>query len=104
MAQFRGKVGIRRGYNQTKPGVYTSDIEEIDVIGELRFPKVGWRPQDQAGSVSLRNTLSMIIPEGSDIGIEEAVYIIWRDIKWTVTSIEYKPPRVELGFGGRYNG
>lgn len=104
MTQFRGKVGINRGYEETKPGVYTPVVVEIDVIGELRSLKVGWQAQAQADSVSLRHVLSMIVPEDSDIGIEEAVYVVWRAVKWAVTAIEYKSPRIELSLGGRYNG
>ena len=104
MTVFRGNVGIKRGETETRPGVFTPEIDEIDVIGELRSARVGWAEQKQGDRVSLRHTLSMITPEGSDIDINEVVYVIWRGRKHAVTAIEYKHPRIELSLGGLYNG
>ena len=104
MARFWGKIGIKRNLQETAPGVLKREIEEIEVSGEIRNLSVRWSEQSQGDRLSLRHVLSILTPEDSDIDFTEVVYIIWKSRKWTVTSIEYKPPRVELGLGGLYNG
>jgi len=47
--------------------------------------------------------LSIITPEDSIINFTEVVYIWWQGRKWSVRSIEYKRPRIELTLGGLYN-
>lgn len=101
--RFWGKIGINRGSEEVDTGIFSEDIIEVEVSGEIRGIGARWQYM-KASEPTARHVLSMITPEESDIDINEVVYIWWKDRRWSVTAIEYKPPRVELTFGGIYNG
>lgn len=101
--RFSGKIGISRGSVETDPGVFQDDIDEVEVIGEIRSIGGRWSNMN-SNEPRLRHVLSIIIPEKSTVDINEVVYIWWMDRKWSVVAIEYKLPRVELSLGGLYNG
>jgi hypothetical protein len=104
MTKFRGLIGINRGTQETTPGVHEQVIDEIEVTGEMRNPSVRWQSSEQHESTALRHILSIVTPESDLLQFYEAVYIIWQGIKWSITGVEYKRPRVELSLGSKYNG
>ena len=104
MSKFRGSIGINRGSVETSPGIFEPSIEELEVTGEMRNLSAKWRSHEQRESVSIRHALSIVTPEDSIIDYTEVVYVIWQSQKWSVVSIEYKRPRIELALGGVYNG
>ena len=104
MTKFRGSIGIDRGSVETSPGIFEPTIEEVEVTGEMRNQSARWRSHEQGDSVSARHALSVVTPESSIIDFSEVVYVIWQSRKWSVVSIEYKRPRIELTLGGLYNG
>jgi hypothetical protein len=104
MTKFRGSIGIDRGSVETSPGIFEPNIEEVEITGEMRNLSARWQSHEQRDSVSARHVLSIVTPENSIIDFSEVVYIIWQMRKWSVVSIEYKRPRIELALGGLYNG
>ena len=104
MTRFLGPIGISRGPVQTAPGIFKKSIEEVDVKGEMRQMSLGWPQAGMREGLSAKHVLSIVTPEDSDIDFTEVVYIVWHGRKWSVTSIQYKRPRIELGLGGLYNG
>ena len=104
MTKFRGSIGIDRGSVENSPGVFEPFIEEVEVTGEMRNLSARWQSHEQRDSVSARHVLSIVTPENSIIDFTEVVYVVWQSWKWSVVSIEYKRPRIELTLGGSYNG
>ena len=104
MTKFRGSIGIDRGSKETSPGIFEPFIEEIEVTGEIRNQTARWQGHEQRDTVSARHVLSIVTPETSIVDFTEVVYVVWQSRKWSVISIQYKRPRVELGLGGLYNG
>ncbi len=104
MTKFRGSIGIDRGSNETSPGIFEPSIEEIEVTGEMRNQSARWQGHEQRDTVSARHVLSIVTPESSIIDFAEVVYAVWQSRKWSVVSIQYKRPRIELTLGGLYNG
>lgn len=104
MTKFRGSIGINRGSNETDPGIFVPEIEELEVTGEIRFSGPRWPNAGMRDSVSARHVLSIVTPEDSIIDFTEVVYAWWQGRKWSIVSIEYKRPRIELTFGELYNG
>lgn len=102
--KFRGVIGIRRGFNEISPGVYSPVIDEVEVFAELRQVGLSWSQQSQGDGLKAKHVVSMIPPEKDDVYFTEVVYVIWRGQKWSITSITEKPPRVEYTLGGLYNG
>lgn len=103
MTRYGGKIGINRGPVEVSPGIYEQKIDEVYVQGEIRSEKFSWSQQSKQDGVRPRHVLSIVTPEDTVIDFTEVVYIWWMYRKWSVTSIEYKRPRVELGLGGIYN-
>jgi len=104
MSRFFGAIGIKRDPVQTSPGVYDPVIEEVEVKGEIRNIRAAWQANQLYDTVQARHVLSIIAPEEAITEYHEVVYILWQNVKWSVVSIEYKPPRIEFGLGGVYNG
>jgi len=104
MTRFWGPIGINRGVITESPGVIKQDIHEVEVSGEIRSQRLSWQNAGMRDKLNIRHVLSIVTPEDSEIDFTEVVYIVWKGRKWAVTSIEYKRPRVELSFGGLYNG
>lgn len=104
MSRFRGPIGVNRGLLQTAPGIYVNDIEEIEVFGEIRNDAgARWAQQNMGETLKALHILSVVTPEDSDIDFNSVAYIVWKGRKWTVTSVQYKRPRVDLTLGGLYN-
>lgn len=89
---------------ETEPGIFVNQIEEITVNGDIRSEKAGWGNMQANDTISLKHILSIITPEDSVIDFTEAVYVVWQGRKWSVVTIDYRRPRVELGMGALYNG
>jgi len=104
MSRFWGSIGISRGPVETAPGVFKQNIEEVSVTGEMRQLHLRWPQAGMREGLSAKHVLSVVTPEDSVIDFTEVVYIVWQSRKWSVTSIQYKRPRVELTLGGLYNG
>lgn len=104
MSRFWGIIGLNRGFVETAPGVHTSNIEELEVDGEMRNLGARMPNAGQRDGVKARHVLSIVTPEDSVVDFTEVVYIIWQTRKWAVVAIEYKRPRIELTLGGLYNG
>lgn len=104
MSRYRGSIGINRGSVEGAPGVYSVVVDEIEVSGEIRNIGARWQNAGMRDSLAARHVLSIVTPEYSDIDFTEVVYIVWKGKKWSVISIEYKRPRIELTLGGLYNG
>lgn len=104
MTRFRGNIGIRRDFTQVSPGVYSAQIDEVEVYGEIRQASLRWQQANQGDGVKAQHVLSMIPPEDDDVYFNEVVYVEWKGHKWAVTSITEKRPRVEYSLGGLYNG
>lgn len=104
MTRFWGSIGIDRGSVESSPGIFTPEIQEVEVSGEIRNLSARWPVHQQGESVSVRHVLSIVTPEDSIVDFTEVVYVIWQSQKWSVIAIEYKRPRIELTLGGLYNG
>jgi len=104
MSKFRGTIGIAREYEEVDVGVYSPTIEEVEITGEMRNQAARWPAHKQGDSISAKHVLSIVTPESSVIDFTEVVYVIWQSQKWSVVSIQYKRPRIELTLGGIYNG
>jgi len=104
MTKFWGKIGIKRRLVEGEPGIFTPVIDELVVSGKMRLEGARWQNHELGDSITAKHVLSIVTPENSTIDFAEAVYIWWKNQKWSITAIAYKRPRVELTLGGLYNG
>lgn len=104
MTKFRGKIGLNRGPVETSPGIFSQEIEDIEVVGDMMSLSLRWPGAGLQDGLSARHVLSIITPEDESVDFNEVVYVEWNERKWNVVSIEYKRPRINLTLGGLYNG
>jgi hypothetical protein len=101
--RFSGKIGIARGSEETSPGVFEEQFEEIEIVGTMRRNSARWSNM-KSREARAKHILSIIPPESSTVDINEVVYIWWKNRQWSVVDIEYIHPSVLLTLGGLYNG
>jgi hypothetical protein len=106
MARFYGEVGY--GPTVEDPpgsGVWKQDITEIayygDVIRNVRKLQDGSGVNDD---ISVQNSISIIADQHAIDHFFEIKYVKWAGVRWTVTSVEVKSPRLILSLGSVYNG
>lgn len=102
--RYSGKIGYATKV-ETAPGVWEDVITEREHVGEViqRTERL-----DQANSVipSYRTTTSFSVL--SDGVLKERYsdvrYISWKGIRWSVSSVIHKFPRMEMFVAEEYNG
>lgn len=105
--KFSGKIGFWTKDVETKPGVYKSGIVEKTYTGDVKRNIRRFQSAENQQNENLRisNQLSII----SDLYMQKnwgsIKYVIWNDVKWSVSSVDVGSyPRVILELGGLYNG
>ena len=105
MSRFSGNIGIKADAVETSPGIWESTITVTPIFGEIRNKPVRWTSGELSqDKVTANHVISIIGPESLVTDFSEAVYVTWQGKKWTVKSIAYAKPRVNLTLGGVYNG
>lgn len=104
MTKFRGNIGLNRGPVESDPGIFSQNIEDVEVTGDMMSLGLRWQGAGMQDTLKAKHILSIITPEEESVEFNEVVYVEWHSRKWSVVSIEYKRPRVNLTLGGLYNG
>lgn len=104
MARFYGEVGYGEP-TLTSPGVWESDITERsyygDVVRETRNLQEGDKLNDD---ITVSNSISILADEHAIKHFTKIKYVRWAGVRWTVTNVDVKPPRLILSLGSVYNG
>ena len=104
MSKFIGYIGYAQDV-EVKPDVWQERIIEKPVRGE--FIRRTDRPTN-AGNINtdviLSNEISIIDNGYSKDHLGRMVYVKWRGTAWRITSLTYSFPRINIAFGGIYNG
>ena len=106
MARFNDKIG----YGQTVEdpsgsGIFVDQITEFsyygDVVRNIRRLDGGEPINDD---ISVQNSISIVADEYANQHIFAMRYVRWAGVRWTITSVEVRPPRLILSLGTVYNG
>lgn len=104
MARFYGKVGYSMGQVETLPGVYTNSFEEHRMFGDVVERSIFRISGDTINdNLELGNLISVVGDKYSFSNFSNIVYVIIDGIKWKVTKVDVKPPRLILSLGGVFN-
>lgn len=104
--RFSGVVGYAESL-ETLPGtgiwedVITEVIYSGDVFRDSRRLEPGERVSDD---LRVNNFISIVADDKANQDFLKMKYVMWRGIRWTITTVEVKPPRLLLTLGGVYNG
>lgn len=103
MTKFFGKIGYAMT-QETKPGVWMDQIMEREYYGDLLRNSYRFQTSDKVNDdVSIANEFSIIADSFAKDNFHLMKYIEFEGIKWKITNVEVRYPRLNLTVGGIYN-
>jgi|SRR5689334_9631591 len=108
MARFYGKVGYGESV-ETEPGVsgvWEDVITEIeyqgDVVRDTR--NLQENPESLNDNITVSNSISIVADQYAIENFIFIKYVEWSGVRWRVSNVEVRRPRLILSLGGVYNG
>lgn len=104
MAKFYGAIGFAESV-ETRPGVHMEQIVERKYFGDLIRNTRRLQSADQLNdNINIANEISIVADPYANEHFYEMRYIEFQGVKWKVSNVEVKFPRLILTVGGLYNG
>lgn len=104
MAKYYGKIGYATE-SEIRPGVWKNDITERSYYGDLNRNFSRSQNSDKLNNdIVIANELSIVADPFAYDNFYAIKYVELMGVKWDVTSVEVKHPRLILQLGGKYNG
>lgn len=104
MTRFAGVIGYGEQV-ELRPDVWEEVVVEKRYFGDVLQ---NTRRADDGNTVnpdiSVTNSISVVADAYAHGNYFNIRYIVWNKVRWTVESVEVKPPRLVLRLGGVYNG
>lgn len=104
--KFSGKVGFLESNVETRPGIYRPVVVEKSYTGDVYQHNRNFKNAEgkQNDDLTLSNRVSILADLYAQNNWGSIRYVIWKGVRWKVTSINVEYPRVVLQIGGVYNG
>ncbi len=104
MAKFYGVIGYTI-YHETRPGIWEEETTERMYYGDfMRNTRRLEAQQDNINdNINLSNQISIVADPFAYENFSCMKYIEYMGVKWKVSSVEVKFPRLILDIGGVYN-
>lgn len=105
MAKWYGKIGFAKKV-QTAPSVWKSQIEEHEYYGDIIRDTASWNTTSDSTNDELKfdGQISVVIDQFAHQHFSSMKWIELYGVKWKITKVEPKYPRLILSVGGVYNG
>lgn len=106
MARFNGNIGYGISEEDSEaPGNWVDRIIEFpytgNVIRNTRNLEAGDKFNDQ---ITVANSISIVADQYAIENFAFIKYVVWGEVRWTVTTVEVQRPRLILNIGRIYNG
>lgn len=102
--RFYGEVGYGES-TETAPGVWEDVIIEKSYRGDvIRNIKKDDPGEQLHNDLRVNNAISVVADDYAYSHFFNIKYVTWQGVRWTVSSVEVKQPRLILNIGGVYNG
>lgn len=103
MARWYGTIGYAE-VTETKPGVWTETIVPREYYGDLNRNIRHISSNDKVNEdISVNNELSIVSDPYAMENFHQMRYAEFMGVKWKVSSVEVRYPRLILSLGGVYN-
>lgn len=106
MTRFSGEVGF--GFTSEDPpgsGKWPTTIETRVMRGDVVRNSSRIAATDSANpNVSLSHSISIVAGAYGLANYQAIRYVMWEGVRWTVTEVEVRRPRLILTLGEVYNG
>lgn len=104
MAVYYGKIGFMETV-ETSPSVWTEEVREYPYSGKILSNSKSWATSDKENDeLKINVKLSIIADPYAREHFFAVRYVCWNGVKWKVTNVEPKFPRLLLTLGEVYNG
>lgn len=104
MAKFYGAVGYVENV-ETKPGVFRPKVTEHMYTGDMpRNTGMVQETEQVADDIKIANEIHIVADAYANDHFYAIRYAKIRGIRWKVTKVEVRHPRLILTLGGLYNG
>lgn len=104
MAKYYGKIGYIEEVEKS-PGVWKKETTERFYSGDLNRNSSRSQSADKLNDdIVISNELSIIADPFANDHFYAIKYAELMGVKWKVSSVEVKYPRLILQLGGKYNG
>lgn len=107
MAKFYGKIGFVTTHVEKAPGVWGDTIVEKQYVGDFVQPPIRQSQPPNEGvndDLVFQNSISIVADTYVNENIFAIRYVKWQGALWRVTNVQAQSPRLQLRFGGVYNG
>lgn len=103
MAKFSGMIGFVIS-EETEPGIWVESVVERPYYGDLLSQRRHWdKGSDINDDITFNQDISILADPYALEHMQNMRYVIFHGIKWKITDLNYKYPRVRLSTGGIYN-
>lgn len=107
--RFYGAVGFASSNAETAPGVWKEVITERSYYGDVvrnarRLVQPALVPPVTNVSLALENSFSILADAEAYASFMQIRYVEWEGMRWQVTNVEVKRPRLILTIGDQWNG
>lgn len=104
MAKFFGKIGYRE-VKEVRPGINLPVITEREYFGDVlrNISQQQESSTTENDELRLSNEISVIADQWAYECFANIAYIEYIGVKWNVSRVEVRPPRLHLFMGGVYN-
>ena len=104
MAKYCGKIGYAVS-EETSPGVWEEKITEREYYGELiKNTRKLASGENLNDDITVANDVSIVADPFAMEHFYQIRYAVIYSVKWKVSDVEVKSPRLILRLGGVYNG
>ena len=104
MARYYGKIGYAVS-KETSPGVWEEEIREREYYGELiKNTRRLANEENLHDDITVANDVSIVADPFAMEHFYQIRYAVLYNVKWKVSEVEVKTPRLILRLGGVYNG
>lgn len=106
--RFKGAVGYANS-EETAPGVWQDVITERTYSGDVvrnarRLEAVSQVPPEANAPLALENSFSILADAHAYDNYIKIRYVLWEGVRWRVTSVDVRRPRLILTVGELWNG
>jgi hypothetical protein len=104
MAKFYGKVGYIT-QEEISPGIWDDVAVERNYRGDILQNARSWQvTEEKNDDLTVSNQISIVADIFAYNNLSTIRYIDWLGVRWKVTRVEIKRPRLILTLGEVYNG
>ena len=105
MAKWHGKIGFIKQV-QTAPSVWQPEETVREYYGDLKRNNRRWttNPDSTNDDLNFDNQISIVADQFADQNFSTMKWIEFSGVKWKITNVDIRPPRLILSMGGVFNG